>query len=276
MTATSLDDDLVYMLRNSHLSPSSLRDLEREIADRELLKNARRQHQLIQDAAITASINYALEEEHRKLEELAKQERRRVKLAEQRIKELAELERLKAVPTPTPPPPPPPPPPQPPAAVQVPKETTKSVATQTVQIQPDTSVPPPPSTSPPPQPPPPTTQPPPIKSNIFTPTTQPAPPQQRPPPIARVAPVQQQISTAHISPDAERYVQIHQELKRLRKHVVDVGKQNQQFRNNAGELRRALRAKIGQIKAIKGVPGANKDQVCNQYTLRKLLKLTCI
>lgn len=249
------------MLRHSHLSANSLRDLEREIVDREILKNARTQHQRVQDAAITASINYELEEENRRLEELAKQEQRRVRLAEQRIKEQAEFERLKAVPTPTPPPPPPPPP------AQVPKSpNTKSIGTQTPPPPPQNvaaAIPPPPSVQPPPQPPAPTTPAPlfaPAKPNLFS---QPAVPQTQPA-VTNLENAQTtrepQSSTSHINPDAARYEEIHKELKNMRNRVAELGKQNQGFRDKAGELRRALRTKVGQIKAVK-VAGANKDQV---------------
>jgi nucleoporin GLE1 len=57
----------------------------------------------------------------------------------------------------------------------------------------------------------------------------------------------------------DRYVQIHQNLKKLRASVKQQMTTNLELKKNAGNMRREIRKSIGQLT---GERGANKQQVC--------------
>ncbi|KAJ5082279.1 hypothetical protein N7532_011322 [Penicillium argentinense] len=56
----------------------------------------------------------------------------------------------------------------------------------------------------------------------------------------------------------ERYLQIHKDLKEFRASIRDFGKQNQAVKNATGDMRRAIKKCIGQLRDGKG---ANQQQV---------------
>lgn len=60
------------------------------------------------------------------------------------------------------------------------------------------------------------------------------------------------------TPDADRYVQIHKNLKKLRALITEHAKTNPQLKKLMGEMRREIRKSLGQLT---GVKGANKKQV---------------
>ncbi|KAK8110897.1 uncharacterized protein PG998_007354, partial [Apiospora kogelbergensis] len=60
------------------------------------------------------------------------------------------------------------------------------------------------------------------------------------------------------TPDADRYVQIHKNLKKLRALITEHAKTNPQLKKLMGEMRREIRKSLGQLT---GVKGANKKQL---------------
>jgi nucleoporin GLE1 len=75
-----------------------------------------------------------------------------------------------------------------------------------------------------------------------------------------VAPVQAPQPTSHkpvshLVPGAEKYAQIHQSLKKLRKWINDAGNQNKEFKKKVGEMRRTLRMTVGQLTSGAGTNG---------------------
>lgn len=99
-------------------------------------------------------------------------------------------------------------------------------------------------------------------SNPFAPASTPAtaPPLTQQPPAA-VAPAQALAhasstqSPGHLMAGVDRYVEIHKNLKGLRKYVNNAGEQNSAFKKAAGELRRKIRMAIGQC-----VPDKSKNK----------------
>lgn len=62
-------------------------------------------------------------------------------------------------------------------------------------------------------------------------------------------------STDHLIPGVERYVEIHQNLKKLRQYLLTEGKTNIPFKKMLGDYRRSIRQTCGQLT---GERGANK------------------
>lgn len=89
-------------------------------------------------------------------------------------------------------------------------------------------------------------------ANPFTPATATAP---KP---ATQAPVQTQPTKPPAAPEADRYVQIHKNLKKLRALMTEHAKTNPQLKKLMGEMRREIRKSLGQLT---GGKGANKKQV---------------
>lgn len=75
----------------------------------------------------------------------------------------------------------------------------------------------------------------------------------------------------HLIPGVERYVEIHQNLKKLRKYLIAEGKQNLPFKKLLGDYRRAIRQTCGQLT---GERGANKNSVCGTQYSYPEFKLT--
>lgn len=69
---------------------------------------------------------------------------------------------------------------------------------------------------------------------------------------------------SHILPGAERYIEIHQALKKLRKFIAEEGKKNLQWKKKVSEMRQGIRMSVGQLTIGKGV---NKTQVRVQAKL---------
>ena len=75
--------------------------------------------------------------------------------------------------------------------------------------------------------------------------------------------------TGHLNPERiaehERYLQIHKNLKDLRKAVADEGKNNKPFKTAIGESRRTIRKCVGQITDVKGAnvkPVSHVPSIC--------------
>ncbi|QSZ37725.1 hypothetical protein DSL72_008824 [Monilinia vaccinii-corymbosi] len=110
------------------------------------------------------------------------------------------------------------------------------------------------------------------QTNGFS-NTQQQPPKQ---PFAKPAtPQQQQPSGAwqssspsqdHLIPGVERYLEIHQNLKGLRKYLIEEGKRNVPFKKLLGDYRRAIRQACGQLT---GEKGANKKSLIKIIDLLK-------
>jgi nucleoporin GLE1 len=74
----------------------------------------------------------------------------------------------------------------------------------------------------------------------------------------QAAPVQAAPVQAQPPPAADRYVQIHQNLKKLRAMIKEQMTTNIDLKKNAGNMRREIRKSIGQLTSEKG---ANRDKV---------------
>lgn len=79
-------------------------------------------------------------------------------------------------------------------------------------------------------------------------------------PSARLAPVQAQPPQG-----ADRYVQIHQNLKKLRAMIKEQMMTNMDLKKNAGNMRREIRKSIGQLTSEKG---ANRDKASSTAALQ--------
>ncbi|KAK7935158.1 RNA export mediator protein [Apiospora marii] len=75
---------------------------------------------------------------------------------------------------------------------------------------------------------------------------------------AAQAPAQSQPTKPPAAPDADRYVQIHKSLKKLRALMTEHAKTNPQLKKLMGEMRREIRKSLGQLT---GGKGANKKQL---------------
>ena len=64
---------------------------------------------------------------------------------------------------------------------------------------------------------------------------------------------------AQTTPD--RYLKIHENLKFLRKSMVDQAKSNRALKERMGDMRREIRKSVGQLTVTSGVAGVNKLQV---------------
>jgi len=69
-------------------------------------------------------------------------------------------------------------------------------------------------------------------------------------------------SQPNILPGAKKYEEIHQNLKRLRRFIVDAGKNDLALRKKTGEMRREIRKSVGQLTSGKG---ATLMPVCLSY-----------
>jgi nucleoporin GLE1 len=77
-------------------------------------------------------------------------------------------------------------------------------------------------------------------------------------PAVQVAPVTQDTSASRHSQDLDRYQTIHQNLKALRKDLVEQARSNPGLKARMGDMRREVRKSVGQLT---GEKGANVTQV---------------
>jgi len=272
--------------------PSFLNDNRNtELSHKDALTAAQAEHDRVREAAIRVYHSYELQAETKRIEEEAKSIREHQRIEEQRIRKeeqlRAEQERLRALKAKTVPPLPPqpdPPAPKPatetkPAAsaapIEAPKTAAATSATQPVKTEPEGSVSAKTNagssglqngtngSQPTLQPqvkanpfaaasPSPFTQ---SKPNPFTSATKAPEPQPNgiapaPAPAAAAQPVQ--------PPTSDRYVAIHQNLKKLRASIALQAKSSPALKTRLGDMRRELRKNMGQLVSEKG---GNKSQV---------------
>lgn len=63
----------------------------------------------------------------------------------------------------------------------------------------------------------------------------------------------------------QRYVELHQHLKKFRKYMVDETKKNPVLKENMGNMRRTIKKCIGQL--IAEGKGVNRNQVCPSFSI---------
>lgn len=236
-----------------------------EFSHLDALTAAQVEHERVREAAIRVYQLHELKEEHDRIVEAERREQERLKAEAELAAEELRLRELKAKSVPKPPPEPepkkepvqPPKNPEPPKQPAVPGREVPS----TKPSEPPKEHPPAPT---------PTTE---IQTQPPQPTTQPNPPAVVPPkqpepqksPFAlpngtankTAAPVAKPASaSAQPSPSgrlATRYVQIHQELKKLRKILVAESKvPGSPMKGKLGSFRREIRVSIGQLTAGRG------------------------
>ncbi|KAJ6438424.1 RNA export mediator Gle1 [Purpureocillium lavendulum] len=232
-----------------------------ELSHRDALAAAQAEHDRIREAALRVYELHELKEEHQRILDQERREQERLKAEaeiaaeERRLQEL----RAKTIPKPAPPPPTPEPPkaaerPQPekPASAEVRKadvapaqaqHTAKAAAAQPNgilgnQVKPAAASPfgvSPASVSAP-------------KAVLTTPA-----PQSKPATRPQTALQTQPQARPPAKPAADRYVQIHQELKKLRKDITAQSKvPGSPLKGKMGTFRREIRVAIGQLTGGKG------------------------
>lgn len=238
-----------------------------EIIHKDALDAARAEHERVREAAIRAFQNHEIRISQSYLRDAAAQEAERLQL-EREHAELAarviELQRTH-IPIPTPPPREPTPPPPPPPA---PKVETRKV--EPVRVPDPAPTPPAPAKSPFQAP---LLQPQPQKSASTSKITNGQPSSQASQSVAQNRPPEsQQLQQnpasipSHILPGAQRYLEIHSSLKKLRKFMTDSAKSNPSLKSKMGEMRRSIRTSVGQLTEGQGV---NKIPVCELTTFFK-------
>lgn len=244
MEYNSRGEDFSSPFRRSQFSDDGFESRNSEDVHRIALAAAQAEHDRIREVALQAYAVNELRESQNRLHQQNEAEAERIRLETARALELTrnrELENAaKKIPKPPPrlpTPPPPPPPASPPRQVERPPPPVpqpQAAPTPTPQQQ---APPLPTPTSTPAQPPPPVSQP-------FQSISRPPIPEPKP----TVKPVARPSSANHVLPGADRYVEIHKELKTLRGNVDSWLKQfDKVSRNQIGDLRRGLRTACGQL-----------------------------
>ncbi|KXJ92700.1 GLE1-like protein-domain-containing protein [Microdochium bolleyi] len=285
--------------------PSFLNDNRNtELSHKDALTAAQAEHDRVREAAIRVYHSYELQEETKRIEEQQRTLREQQRLEEQRIRQeeqlRAEQERLRALKAKTVPPlPPQPDPPAPtPAPAAQPKPTAPAATTTQAEppkpagILSGTSTSQPPSTG---------NTPVPGSSGLFglpngtslkavvqptaaaapvkelQPITTPSPfsqPQKPNPFASAIKPATPQTNgvapkpaaAQPVPPTNDRYVIIHQNLKRLRASIVQQAKASPALKTRLGDMRRELRKNMGQLVSEKG---GNKKQVASIQNILK-------
>lgn len=231
-----------------------------EAVHENLLDTALREHNRVREQAIRVFQNNQLREAQLKLLQEERQEQERLRLEQELADDRARIIELRkktvAIPelpprvkTPPPPPAPPTPPsPEPPQkaapAIAQPQAPQQAAVTQAAPAvtQPATA-PQAPQT---------------IPSASSTTQAQAAAQQQTATPSQTAAATQKAPITIskepppYILPGAQRYLEIHQNLKRLRHFIIDNGKKDPALRKKTGEMRREIRKSVGQLTSGKG------------------------
>lgn len=262
-----------------------------ELSHRDALIAAQVEHERVREAAIRVYELHELKEEHRRIVELERREEERLKAEALVVAEELRLRELKAKTIPKPPPEPEPQPPKPaPVAAPAKAEASPTVNGTTPKRdskdhQPSTT----PNTE--------VKKPAPAPGNPFAPQNKPAPSnpfapttQRKPSPFNTPAAAPQTQPTTASNPFAQpngttasqpaavakpqpaaapvptvdRYSQIHQELKKLRKELQAQSKvAGSPLKGNMGTFRREIRVCIGQLT---GVKGANTQPVSRTFS----------
>lgn len=242
-------------------------DRNNEDSHLDALAAAQIQHERVREAAIRVYELHELQEKRKRILEEQKKEEDRIKAEEESAAEARRLNELRAKSVPKPPlvPAPQPEPqkqpePKPQAKLEAPKpappklEPAKQPAQGTGVFALATSTP--------------STQ----VNGLFAPKpaqpTPPAPVTQSTAKTNGVFPSTASTNTGHASSTAsgsprrrlaDRYAQIHQELKKLRKHLMDESKRpDSPLKGKVGQARREVRTAIGQLT---GTQGSNSQHV---------------
>ncbi|KAF7545576.1 hypothetical protein G7Z17_g9071 [Cylindrodendrum hubeiense] len=245
-----------------------LDDRNNELSHRDALAAAQLEHDRVRKAAIRVYELHELQLEHQRIVDEERKEEERLKVETLIVAEEKRLRELRAKTIPRPPPEPPRSPTPPPPVKRVApastngttpaKEAKQLVASTTPPSEVKKPAPAPPSslpTKPPPSNPFATIQPqPPTQSNPFQKANgfaapQPAATPAAPPAVAvPVAPAAQPRA-----PTVDRYTQIHQELKKLRKELQAQSKvAGSPMKGKMGTSRREIRVSIGQLTSGRG------------------------
>lgn len=223
-----------------------------EAVHENLLDTALREHNRVREQAIRVFQNNQLREAQLKLLQEERQEKERLRLEQELADDRARIIELrkKTVPIPELPPrvktPPPPPAPPTPPTPEPPQKAAPPVAqphapqqAAVPQVAPVVTQP---VTAPEaPQ----TIQPAPSAAQVVTQAPTTAAAQPAPVTICKEPP-------PYILPGAQRYLEIHQNLKRLRHFIIDNGKKDPGLRKKTGEMRREIRKSVGQLTSGKG------------------------
>lgn len=259
-------------LRRSFLFDAPRND---ELSHLDALAAAQAEHERVRQAAMRVYEMHELKEESERIRKQQEREQARLKAeAELAAKEskLQEL-RAKSIPKPTPPPPTPEPKPEPARAPEPPKQLAKAPEIQPqqrkVEAQPVVKQEAPPTAKPqtngfgfgatkPAQPAAPSAQQPskPPATNLAFP----APAAQQKPQPAPVQAPPKAPEPPKPAASTERYVQIHQELKKLRQSLqTEASVKTSPLKGPLGTYRREIRVSIGQLTSGRG---ANAQPVC--------------
>ncbi|KAL2269706.1 hypothetical protein VTJ83DRAFT_1890 [Remersonia thermophila] len=271
-------------------------DRNSEARHRYLLEVAKQEHERVRKEAERVYLEQLKREELQRIEEERRKEQERIRLEEERIRheeqlaaERARLNELKAKKIEIPPPLPEPEPPAAPAPSRTTPAAPAAKQNEPVQINGPATKPAPPiqsgglfgssglkpaATAPS------------IGASLFPSQLTPAAQSQLPPPAppassvpASTAPKPNGIGPASESsrsaaaPEArtvpDRYIEIHKNLKLLRKSVMEQAKTNPALKSRLGDMRREIRKSVGQLTVASGVAGVNKVQ---QQKINSLLR----
>lgn len=226
-----------------------LDDRNNEVSHRDALAAAQLEHDRVRKAAIRVYELHELQIEHQRIVDEERREEERLKTEALIVAEEQRLRELRARTIPRPPPEPPRSPTPPPPVKRVAAANTNGT-TPTKESKPPASTTPPsevkkaaaaPPSSLPNKPPP---------TNPFQKTNGLAAPQSTATPAAPVAAPTAQPAR---SPTVDRYSQIHQELKKLRKELQAQSKvAGSPLKGKMGTFRREIRVSIGQLTSGKG------------------------
>lgn len=234
--------------------------LNAEGIHKDALAAAKAEHQRVRDIAVQAYRNNELREAQSRLQEKELQELKRLKLERERAETAAKLIELQrqSVPIPQPPPRSTTPPPAP---IPVAKPTSaQEIARPVGKLEPPL-VPPKHAPAPSPVPHQPTRE---RKPSPHRPPQQPStsalglPLKQSDPPTTSLqqssGTLQQKPASnlPHILPGAERYLEIHRNLKQVRRSIEDQIKNDPALKAKSGDIRRQIRKSVGQLTEVRG------------------------
>lgn len=274
------------------LSSFLLDNRNNELSHRDALAAAQVEHERVREAAIRVYELHELKEEHNRILEQGRREQDRLTAEAEIAAEETRLQELRAKSIPKPPPPKPEPKPEPVKSIEKPVEEKKPepAAPRSPELKKSES---PAQTQLKSQPPPAAPQQNGLFSNLGKPPTsnpfatanpqsqtqQPSPFSQNKtptPPVNALQPQQldaqrqaPQPPKSSVDPLSDRYVQIHQALKQLRKDLVAASKvAGSPLKGKIGTIRREIRVSIGQLTGGKGAnaqPVSDKlpDQIKN-------------
>lgn len=248
-------------------------DRNSEARHRMLLEAAKREHERVRKEAERVYWEHLKREEQQRLLEARRKEEERIRLEEQLAADRARLNELKAKKIEIPPPLPEP---EPPAASAVngklsppaqsdnnngPAQSTVATAQHVPVTRPPAA---PIQASAPSQPP----------ATVLNKAPEPQKPVNSVPGVNGLSkstlPAANAPSNAETARPAapqptqagpDRYTEIHQNLKKLRKFMIDQAKTNPALKGRMGDMRREIRKSVGQLTVTQGVAGVNKVQV---------------